>query len=77
MDLSYACVRILTLLVCSVVEAACDYLIEVDCMPWSKFKPGSSHADLLRLVSLQASIRDFEQQKKRNTSTCSTTPEHI
>jgi len=43
--------------------------------PWSESKPGSSCADLLRLVFLQASKRNLEHIT--NVLTCSATCEHI
>ena len=60
MNLSYACVgALLSLLAARYSEV--NLLIKVYRGLWPKFQLVSSHAGLLRLVSLQASIRDLER----------------
>lgn len=60
MDLNYAYVGTLLSLLAARYSKA-NLLIMIYRRLWPKFQLVSSHAGLLRLVSLQASIRDLER----------------
>jgi hypothetical protein len=60
MDLSYVYVGALLSLLAARYSKA-NLLIKIYRRLWPKFQLVSSHAGLLRLVSLQASIRDLER----------------